>query len=60
MLVFKTWYFGDKIYENVGSIKANQKKQTKIKENILIVKNKNSFDRSWQYCVLLKRIISLL
>lgn len=36
MLVFKTWYFGDKIYENVLSIKANPKKK---KENILIVKN---------------------
>lgn len=38
MLVFKTWYFGDKIHENMLRIKANQKKEKK-KGNILIVKN---------------------
>lgn len=59
MLVFKTWYFGDKIYENVLSIKANPKKR-KRKENILIVKNKSLLTEVGNTVLLLKRVISLL
>ena len=60
MLVFKTWYFGDKIYENVLSIKANPKKKGKGKENILIVKNKSLLTEVGNTVLLLKRVISLL
>lgn len=57
-------FFGDKIHENVLSIKADQIKETikkkKKKENILIVKNKSLLTEVGKYCSLLKRVVSLL